>query len=484
MQLKKQVISGVKYSSFSTICTTAAQFLRIVILTRFLNKSDFGLVAIVTLVIGFTYVFSDLGFSVALMHKQDVTKKEFSSIFWLNLATNLLLFVVLCAIAPFVSKFYSENLLIKLIPLLGCQLILDSFGRLYAVQMQKEMKFKFISIRDVIGAMVSLIVAFVSAYRGLGVYSIIFSTLTNVLIVNSLNFIGGYRNFPIVFHFSITETKSFLKIGLYQTGAQIIDYFSNKIDILLIGKFFGTEDLGLYNLAKELILKPISIINSIINRVALPLFSKLQTDVILLKEAYCKVMRSLTFVTIPILTLLYLCSKQCITIFYGVKFAEVTTIFEVLILWGSINAISNPSSSLIIAKGKTDLGFYWTIIRFAINPPIIFISSLFSLKGVAIGQDIIAVIFYYLYWKFIINKMINISFNEYFKLIITTVLISLTGLICCKIIMIFVNINSALASIVFFGGIFFILYIILSYSFNRDLFSLLGLRKLNLNEEN
>jgi O-antigen/teichoic acid export membrane protein len=482
MSLKQRVISGLKYSSLSTIVTTAAQFLRIVILTRFLEKSDFGLVAIVTLVLGFTNLFSDLGFSVALMHKQDVTRKEFSSIYWLNTVVNIFLFLVLCAISPFVARFYSETILSKLIPLLGCQLIIDSAGKLYAVQMQKEMKFKFISIRDIVGAAISLIIAVVAAWSGLGIYSIILSTLSNVLIVNVLNFISGYRNLPLVFHFSISETKGFLKIGLYQTGAQILDYFSYRIDILLIGKLFGTADLGIYNLAKELILKPVALINSVINKVSLPLFSHIQSDIVLLRSIYCKVLRSLTFVTIPVLTVLFLCSDQCITIVYGAKYADVTPLFEILILWGLGVAIVNPSSILIIARGETKLGFYWTIIRLAINTPVIVLASLVSLKTVAIGQDIIAISFTYFYWRYVINKMIPISFKEYFRLIIPTLLICIIGLAASKILMTFLTIDSAFLNLMFFGGIFTLFYLILSWLFNREMFSIIDFKKFISND--
>ena len=478
MQLKEKTISGLKYSFLSTCVTAATQFLRIAILTRFLDKSDFGLVAIVLLVLGFTSLFSDLGFSVALMHKQEVSKGEFSSIFWINFGINIIIFFIIWAITPIVSIFYNEQILNKLIPLMGLELILNSFGKFYSTQMQKEMKFKFISIRDIIGAGISLIVAIVAAYYGFGVYSIIYSSLSNVIIVNLLNFINGYKILPIIFHISMKETKDFLQIGLFQTGAQILDYFANKIDVILIGKFFGTSNLGIYNLAKELILKPISLINSIINRVALPIFSKVQTNPMLLKEIYCKVIKSITFVSFPILAMFYISSSQLVIIAYGIHFKEVTPLFELLIIWGLISAINNPSSNLAIATGRTNLSFYWTSLRFAIGPLAIIIASLISIKAVACMQSVIALLFYYLFWRYIINKIVTISFSEYFELIFSSLATSILAIIFSRIIIHFVDIDKAIYGIIFNCSVFSTFYILLSLFTNKESFKIVKILKL------
>lgn len=472
-KLKQDAVSGIKYSSVSTIVTAIAQFLRIVILTRFLDKIDFGLVAIVTLVLGFTNLFSDLGFSVALMHKQNVTRKEFSSIYWLNWGLNISLLLIILIITPVVANFYSEALLNNLIPLMGCELLFGSIGKLYAVQMQKEMNFKFISIRDVIGAVLSLFIAVLTAYYGFGVYSIVISTIASALIINLLNFVAGYKYYPILLHFSFQETKSFLKIGLYQTGAQIFDYLSAKMDVILIGKFFGTSDLGLYNLAKELVLKPVSIINSIINKVALPIFSKVQNDDITLKNSYCKVIKSLTFVTIPVLGLMFLCSKQLVTLFYGIKFLDASPLFAILVLWGLGIAIGNPSGSLAVAKGKTKISFYWTLVRLTISPIIVFITCMISIKAVAYGQDILAILFFYLFWKFVISKLVSISFKEYFALVWPTLFIAVLCILLGKATMNMISFESPTIELLVYGGMFSVSYLGLSWLFNKDFFQLL-----------
>lgn len=76
--IKKQAISGAQWMFVSTITTSIVQILRLSILTRFLEKSDFGIVAIMTFILGLTFTFTDLGFSSAIMYKQGLNRKEFS----------------------------------------------------------------------------------------------------------------------------------------------------------------------------------------------------------------------------------------------------------------------------------------------------------------------------------------------------------------------------------------------------------------------
>ncbi|MFK1853121.1 oligosaccharide flippase family protein [Bacteroides fragilis] len=57
----EKTITGFKWTSTSTVISSIAKFLQIVILTRYLDKNDFGLVAIALLIISFTDIFFRYG---------------------------------------------------------------------------------------------------------------------------------------------------------------------------------------------------------------------------------------------------------------------------------------------------------------------------------------------------------------------------------------------------------------------------------------
>ena len=104
MGLFRTAIDGAAWTTVSTVVRSVVSLLQVSILTRFLDKADFGIVAIAVLFTGFTSLFLDLGISIGILHKQNISRKEYSSLFWLNIFTGILLTAILIFIAP-LAKF-------------------------------------------------------------------------------------------------------------------------------------------------------------------------------------------------------------------------------------------------------------------------------------------------------------------------------------------------------------------------------------------
>lgn len=205
MSLKEQAISGAKWTTMSTLIIAIVQISRLSILTRFLDKEDFGIVAILTFVLGLTNTFADLGFSVAIMHKQNLNQKLFSSLYWIQFIFFFVLFAMGALSSPFIASFYNESSITYLLPLVLFDLIANGIGRLYDTVLQKCLLFKIIAIRNIVSAVLSIVVALVLALMGFGIYSMILSTLFNTIMLNIWNFICGQKYYKIQFVVSMRE---------------------------------------------------------------------------------------------------------------------------------------------------------------------------------------------------------------------------------------------------------------------------------------
>ena len=69
MTLKKQAVGGAKWTTVSMLIVTVLQFTQLSVLARFLDPADFGLMAIMVVVIGFSQVFQDMGISNAIIQR-------------------------------------------------------------------------------------------------------------------------------------------------------------------------------------------------------------------------------------------------------------------------------------------------------------------------------------------------------------------------------------------------------------------------------
>ena len=413
MSLRSQSVTGVKWNAVGTLTTTALHMLKLFILARILTKDDFGLLAIATMFLGFTEIFANMGLATGIIHKQNITRDQYSSVFWLNLMLSGGLYLLLCALTPLIVLYYHQPQLSKLIPLLSLQLVIDAFGKMFYTLKTKELDFRFISIVQIVGVSLGVVLTVVMALRGHGVLSLAYGALLQALITQGVYSISGLRAYRIRFHFRLSEIRDLVSIGLYQLGMQVVDYAANKADIFLIGRFFSTEVLGVYNLAKELLYKAVQLINPIVTNVAAPAFAKFQDDKPRMRRSYAEVLHLLSFVNFPIFMAFFLFAEPLTVLLYGSGMIEMVWFVRVLSIWGMLQSIGNPAGILMVSLGRTDLGFKWTLVRIVFVLTGTFIACHISIQAMAWTQVLLAFIFLFAYWRMMVYKCIQMPLGQY-----------------------------------------------------------------------
>lgn len=416
MDLKRKALSGLKWTTFSSFTSSLVKLLQVAILTRYLSKEDFGIIAIAVLFISFTRIFLDLGLSTAIMHKQNISRKEYSSLFWLNVFTGVLLTVLLVLCAPLVAKYYEDAILIPVIQLLSLNVLFSSLGRQSRTIRHKEMNFRFMSNVENSTAILTLILVVILAMNGYGVYSLVYSTMFEIMFSNLIYLIHGqYRDKNIFLHFNFSETKSFLKIGIFQLGSAMLDFFAREIDVILISTAFGKDILGAYTLCKRIVQMLYAVITPILIKVATPLMATLQESKKGITQAFVKMLEVVSLVNIPIFALVALLSPIILRVLYGADYEEYSVILTLLAGVYAILASVGSLSSVQIALGRTDIGLYWTIYRIIANTIILYIGSKFSILVMVILLLISTVMNLLPFWRIQVKAMLELSFIAFIK---------------------------------------------------------------------
>lgn len=425
MGIKQRAITSVKWNTLATVICTVLQLLKLAVLTQLLDKSAFGLIAIASMVISFTEIFSEIGITTGIIHKQNITTNQYSSLFWMNLILSIFMFGLLWLSSPLLSKFYDEPILNIIIPLLGTQIIINAFGKIFQTIKVKNLDFDFISKVKIFTSLLGFGMTVLFAWLGWGVYSLVFGQIIQNLVNQSIYAIEGIKASKIKLHFCFTEVKDFLKIGVYQLGSQILDFVSSKIDVFLIGRFFGMDDLGVYNLAKELIVRPYTIINSLVSSVATSVFAMVQDSIDAVRTYYKKMVNIMSTVAIPIYVILFVFSDLIVSILFAPSFASAAQFVRILSVVGMISSINSLVGVLTVSKGRTDLGFYWTIFRVITQVATIFIASFFTIYAVAYGQAFLSILYLFVYWYMMIRKLAGLRFGEYLSCFTEPLLVSI-----------------------------------------------------------
>ena len=437
MNLLKTASKGIAWTTISTLTRSVVQLLQVAILTRYLDKSDFGIVAIATLFLGFTQLFLDMGISAGILHKQDTTSKQYSTLFWLNIITGTFLTLSICCISPIIADFYSEPKLIPIISILSFNIFFSALGSQHRTVQQKKLRFKYLSIIEIISSILTLILAVILVNLDFGIYSLIYSSLFHSASSNiTYLIIGLYKDRNISFHFKFSESFPFLKIGVYTIGSQILDYFSRELDLIIISSTLSKESLGIYSLCKKIVLAIFSSINPIITKVLTPILATMQNELVKIRNAYYNIVESLALINYPIYILIAIFSFGILNYIYGNQYVEGNNVLAILALTYGLNTTGNPVGSLQIATGRTDSGFYWTIVRIIVNTIGIYIGAQYGINGLALGMLITTILINPIFWKITIYPLIGGKYTYYFKItilpMILLLLISLPLYIFCN----------------------------------------------------
>lgn len=413
--MKSEVIKGMKWTTLGTVVLAVVALLKVSILARYLDKTDFGLMALVTLVMGFMNLFNDMGLTSAILHKQEISKKEYASLYWFNMMVSLAMYLMLWLITPLIASFYNEPQLNQLIPLLGLNLILSGVGRMFKTIENKHLLFKQVTVVDIVAASISLILAVILAVNGYGVYALVYSALAQYVISNFLLLFLGLKKYGLLWYCRFNHTRPFLKIGMYQVGGQTINYFNRDLDILIIGKFFSAEVLGGYSLAKQLVMRPMQILNPILTKVGAPTLAKFQNSMEALRANYLKLINAVSTINFLIYALLLALAPLAIQILYGSGFEEIVSLVRILCLYMFIRAVSSPVGSLVTATGKTNLEFYWNLLTLLVTPVFIYAGSYYGVNGAAWGITLSMAVLFIPAWRLLVHRMTGAGLKEYLK---------------------------------------------------------------------
>lgn len=419
------IVKGIGWSTISSIARNGVSLLQIAILTRFLEKEDFGIIAIAMLFVGFTQLFLDMGISAGIIHRQNITNKEYSSLFWLNIFVGTFLTLILYILSPFLTAGYNSKELTEIVQMLCFSILINALGTQQRTYCQKKLYFKRIALLEISSAITTFTVAILTAYYGFGAYSLAYSTLAGAIVLNVCHFIIGLiKDSRLSFHFNLNETKPFLKIGIFQVGSSILDFFSRELDILIVSATLGIEFLGVYNIAKKIPTALYSFINPIVVRVITPLFAIIKQDISELKDKYILTSKALSWISFPMYFLIGALAPTVLYYVFGADYVEGAYIVVIFSIMYAFNGVNGICGSLQIATGRTDIGLIWTIYRIVSTAIIYYTSSLYGIKIFLIGILFSILLNVCMVWYIQFRTMVKVSLGEYINIYKTSFFIS------------------------------------------------------------
>lgn len=412
--------SAINSMLWVTIDKTGGYFLVFVsnlILARLLMPEEFGTIAMLHVFLAISDIIVHGGFGSALIQKKNPTHIDYASVFYINLAVSILLYIILFIAAPAIARFYSMPLLSLILRVQAIELMINSFSVVQLSILKKNLKFKALAIRNVLSNFIGLTACVVCAFLGLGVWSLVINVIVSRLF--GVLLLWKASDWRPTLEFSWQSVKELFGFGGFMMLSSIVTSIYNDLQSLLIGKFYSAADLGYVNQAKKLEGIPSGALSSVVTQVSFPVFSKLQDNVELLKTGIRKNIKSIQYINLPMMLLLMVIAEPLIELLYGERWMACVPYFQILCVSRFPGVIIPLNMSIISAKGKGKLYFVIQLIKCVFSIVVVVLSVRHGIYALMIALTLIP-FFEFAVCSVVNNKLIHYGLFQQLRDILPT----------------------------------------------------------------
>ena len=366
------------------------QMAGLVVLARLLAPADYGLVAVVAVLVGLGELLRDAGLSSAAVQARVLSTGQRDNLFWLNTAAGLLLAVLLCAAAPLVALGFGNDRLPPVTMALSATFLLNGAATQYRAMLVRQLRFVALAASDIAGQVAGLVLGIALAAQGAGFWALVAQQLAQgavalLLLLVTSRWLPGWID-------RTASIRPLLRYGLPLLGAQLLNYLAGNVDTLTIGARFGPVPVGLYDRVFQLVRTPLLQLQAPSTRVALPVLARLQTQEKRFADFVCFGQRSLLTVIGGLFAVLFAQAPAVVLVVLGPRWIPAMPIFRLLLVAGFFQAATYAVYWVFLAKGLTRSQFRYALVTRPLMAGLVVAGSLWGVTGVAMAYAIAAAV--------------------------------------------------------------------------------------------
>ena len=349
---KKKIISSLIYKFIERLSVKGLGLVISIVLARMLAPEAFGQIAIMTVFINLSQVIVEGGFTTALIQRKDITERDYSTVFFINLGLAILCFVFLQIAAPEISAYYKQDIT-KPLQVYAFAVFLGAFNSLQQARMQKRMQFRRLMVCSLIATIISGIAGVIAAHCGLGLWALILYNMTHGVV---MCIVAAYaEKWLPKFEFSLHRAKILFNYGWKMLVSAVLCSLYADIRSLVIGKKFSSNDLAYYNRGQQFPQVISNTLDSAIQSVMFPTMAAVQDEKAQLAKMLRRAETMGAYVIAPIMFGLAAVSEAVVQLLLTEKWMPCVPYMQWLCIANAAVPIISSNLIAIKASGRSDL---------------------------------------------------------------------------------------------------------------------------------
>jgi PST family polysaccharide transporter len=354
--LRGSAARGVKWSFVGLAGGQVIQALVLVVLARLIGPRNFGVIAEASVFLAFISLLLDQGIGATIIRQVGVTAEMLGTTFLLNLGTTIVLTGATIAGAPLIASFFGSPALTHILRWLAIAVFFDGFDVMPRSILSRRLRFKALASAEVVGATVSGVAGIIVALAGGGYWALVVQAiLMNLVVTVIITTMAG--RIPV--RGSITALHEVMTFSSRVLLFSIVNYASRNADNVLIGRYLGATPLALYSLAYRTLMVPVTALGQVSNRVALPVYARIQTDQARFRTMFMLSLRLIALISAPLMTLTIIEAPRGVPLVFGNAWKPAIVPLQILALTGLRQSIQSTVSPVLLALGRADWNLRW-----------------------------------------------------------------------------------------------------------------------------
>ena len=388
--LKVRSLRGGAITVSAEMAKYGVDVLAVAVLARLLTPEDFGLVAMVTAVLGFLAAFKDAGLSLATVQREQIRHEQVSALFWLNVAFSLVLVAAVAGASRGVAWFYGEPRLFEISVALGATYFFSGLTVQHVALLRRQMRYRELAWVEVGAHLTGTVAAVAAALRGFGYWSLVLRALAAPCALMLLVWMASpWRPAP---PWRSRDARSLVRFGGYLAGFRVVNYVGRNLDNVLVGRFLGGSALGLYSKAYGLLMLPLRMVNDPISDVAVPALSRLQSDPERMRAYYYKAVGLVAMLSMPVVAWVAAVADSFVLTLLGEQWVASVEIFHILTIPAFIGTFNVATGWVFVSSGQVHRQLACGIVNTALGALAIVIGLHWGIEGVAWALVVSAIV--------------------------------------------------------------------------------------------
>lgn len=357
--LKEKTAKGLFWGGLSNGLQQVLNLVFGIFLGRLLDRSDYGMVGLLTIFSAVAAALQEGGFISALTNRKNAMHRDYNAVFWFSLLCSVTFYIILFLCAPLIARFFGIAELVPLSRVLFLGFVISSLSIAPRAYLFKNLKIRETTIISLTALSVSGVVGITLAANGFAYWGLAFQSLSFVTMVTLLNFY--FSRWRPSLHIDFRPIREMIGFSSKLIVTNVFTILNNNLFSVVLGKFYSPKEVGDFTQANKWNGMGHTLITNMINGIAQPVFTSIADDRERQLNVFRKLLRFTAFVSFPAMFGLSLVSKELIVITITEKWLSSAAILQLLCVWGAFIPITSLFSNLVISRGHSSVYMWNTI---------------------------------------------------------------------------------------------------------------------------